>query len=190
VRKWFGFLKKPTRGFYMLETRGLAGIRTAAIAQLDASLEKFHSEYHFLFYRIYVEAKNSEAPAELADLYAMPNIARRFLETFLAFRRPGLSSDPDHPKLDKKIYSVAPDFDAVKKARILRFVQTFSHDNKITEEEHDLFLLGEAREVLHDVLDLVEAEDSEHYSGMLEALQVPQIVAVAASLTPIAVGEV
>lgn len=122
------------------------------------------------------------SPAELVDLYALPNIARRFLETFLLFRRPGLSLHPDRVELDKKIYSVAKDYDAVKKARILRFVQTFSHDNKITEEEHNLFLLAEAREVLRDVLNLVQAEDPEHHQGMLEA------IGAAGNVTPTTVG--
>ena len=170
VRKWFGFQKKEARRHYMLETRITSDARASAIVQLDSSLERFHSEYHFLFSRIHAETQNISPPAEIADLYALPNIARRFLETFLAFRRPGLSLDPNKVDLDKKIASVAPGFDSVKKARILRFVQAFSHDNKITDEEHDLFLLGEAREVLRDVLDLVAEEDHHHFNGMLTSI--------------------
>ena len=170
VRKWFSFMKRPDRRFFMLETKGTACGRTAAIAQLDKSLELFHSEYHYLFSRVHAEANSASTPAMLTELYPLPNIARRLLETFLLFRRPGMSVDPNKVELDKKIHSVAPNFDSVKKARILRFVQTFSHENRIAENEHDLFLLGEAREVLRDVLDLVNTEDPEHHNGMLQAI--------------------
>ncbi|OYW70452.1 MAG: hypothetical protein B7Z37_30675 [Verrucomicrobia bacterium 12-59-8] len=192
VRKWFSFMKKPERRFYMLETKGTANGRATAIAQLDKSLELFHSEYHFLFSRVHAEAHSTSTPAQLTDLYPLPNIARRLLETFLLFRRPGMSLDPNKVELDKKINSVAKDYDPVKKARILRFVQTFSHENKIAEEEHDLFLLGEARDVLRDVLDLLKEEDPEHHNGMLEAIGATPVAtpATTAAVTtpPAAVG--
>ena len=172
----------------MLETKGTAGGRATAIAQLDKSLELFHSEYHFLFSRVYAEANSTSVPGQLTDLYPLPNIARRLLETFLHFRRPGMSLDPNKVNLDKKIESVGPNYDAVKKARILRFVQTFSHDNKIAEDEHDLFLLGEARDVLRDVLDLVKSEDPEHHNGMLEAIGAAVPPAAPVSTSPIVVG--
>jgi len=170
VRKWFNFLNKSQRGYFMLDVRSSPVGRAATIAKLDASLERSHSEYHFLFSRIYSEAHKKAPPAELADLYPFPNMARRFLESFLAFRRPSLLPDREKSELHDKIRDVAPAFDSVKKARILRFVQTFSHDNKIPEEEHDLFLLGEARDVLEDILALVECEDPEHYKGMLKTI--------------------
>lgn len=169
VKTWLSHFGKDERNHYMLQTSVGATGREAVIAPLDRSLERFNSEYQFLFSKIHAEA-TSTLQTDLGDLYALPNITRRFLEAFLLFRRPSLSIDPKKPDLHQKINAVAPGFDEVKKTRILRFLQTFSHDNKVGEEEHNLFLLSETRDVLKDVLSLIESEDSMHYKGMVEAI--------------------
>lgn len=169
VKKWLSYMGKDEKNHYMLQTSVGATGREAVIVPLDRSLERFNSEYQFLFSKIYAEA-TSTLQTDLGDLYALPNITRRFLEAFLLFRRPSISIDTGKLYLHHKINAVAPGFDEVKKTRILRFLQTFSHDNKVGEEEHDLFLLSETRDVLKDVLSLIESEDSMHYKGMVEAI--------------------
>ena len=169
VKIWLSYMRKDEKNHYMLQTSVGANGREAVIGPLDPSLERFNSEYQFLFSKIHAEA-TSTSQTDLGNLYALPNITRRFLEAFLLFRRPSLSIDPKKPDLHQKINAVAPGFDEVKKTRILRFLQTFSHDNKVGEAEHDLFLLSETRDVLKDVLSLIESEDSTHYKGMVEAI--------------------
>lgn len=172
VRNWFHHLKgqgkknvaqRPAR-FYMLDCTFDNGQRCSDIRPLDPLLEKYESEYHYLFARVYRAARDS-APADLEHNYALPNMARRLLETFLAFRQPDTSGE-----LWQKLQAVT--FDGPKKSRILRFVHTYSHSDAMGEPEHDLSLLGEAKAVLNDLLDLIQSQDAAHFSGM-ESLASP-----------------
>jgi wobble nucleotide-excising tRNase len=89
----------------------------------------------------------------------MPNVARRLVEAFLAFRHPDLAGE-----LHKSLERV--EFDSVKKTRILRLLHTYSHAGAIGEPEHDLSLLAETQPVLRDVLEMMEAVDPAHYAGL------------------------
>ena len=150
--------KRPAR-LYMLELQYATerGRRLSALRQLDPLLEWYESEYHYLFARIFLESQN--ARTNLAENYVLPNMARRLLEGFLAFRVPQISGD-----LWSKLRDV--EFDEVKKTRILRFVNTHSHSATFGEPEHDPSLLAEARPVLEDLLTLVKTLDPAHYSAM------------------------
>lgn len=168
VKNWFHHMpnqrKKdpalhPAR-FFLLKARVESGERTAALAPIDPLLEWYESEYHYLFKLVYNEAHRSDGEVLLEEYYGMPNVARRLLETFLAFRYPGIAGD-----LHKRMEPV--DFDAGKKTRILRLLHTYSHSGSIADPEHDPSVLSETRAVLVDLLDLVEKCDPVHYKGML-----------------------
>lgn len=172
VRNWFHHLKgqnkrdvsqRPAR-FYMLDCAHDGSQRYSTIRALDPLLEKYDSEYHYLFARIYREAKVSMQRG-LEENYVFPNMARRLLEAFLAFRQPQVAGD-----LWKKLQAVG--FDESKKTRILRFMHTHSHSGAVGEPEHDPSLLSEARAVLNDLLDLIQSQDATHFSAM-EKLVVP-----------------
>jgi wobble nucleotide-excising tRNase len=168
VRNWFHHLpnqnkkdisRRPAR-FYMLNCVRDGDQRCATICQLDPLLEEYESEYHYLFACIY-RATSSDATGTLEQNYSLPNMARRLLESFLAFRRPEISGD-----LWKKMESV--DFGEAKKLRILRFLHTHSHSDTVGEPQHDPSLLAEARSVLKDLLELIESEDKAHYDAMVK----------------------
>lgn len=167
VKNWFqhisGHRKKdvsqrPTR-FYMLELKFDGNQRFSTLRQLDPLLEKYESEYHYLFARIYREAKKENRV--LKESYVLPNMARRLLEGFLAFRNPEVSGG-----LWQKLENV--EFDKAKKIRILRFLNVYSHADSVREHEHDPSLLAEAGAVLKDLLELMEKEDTKHYQAMVE----------------------
>jgi len=168
VRNWFHYLpnqkkenisRRPAR-FYMLNCVRDGDQRCATICQLVRLLEKYESEYHYLFACIY-RAASSDKPRTLQQYYVLPNMGRRLLESFLAFRRPDISGD-----LWKKMASV--DFEEAKKLRILRFLNTHSHSDTVGDPEHDPSFLGEARSVLKDLLELIESEDKAHYEAMVK----------------------
>lgn len=173
VRNWFHNLKgqkkkdtnkRPAR-FYMLECAYNQGQRCASIRALDRLLETYESEYHYLFDRIYREAKALTEVA-LEENLVLPNVARRLLESFLAFREPGPSGE-----LWDKVNAIH--FDEARKLRVLRFVHTYSHSDVIGEPEHDPSLLGEVRSVLADLLDLMKSQDPQHFAAM-EKLVAPR----------------
>jgi wobble nucleotide-excising tRNase len=141
--------------------------RTAVIDCLDPLLENFESEYHYLFKRVFDEARRDSKPAALAEYYVLPNLARRLLESFLAFRYPGISKN-----LREKIDRVPLELN--KRICILRFVHTYSHDDTIDDPGHDLSLLAETPQVLKEVLELIKAEDGQHYEKMVELVSTPE----------------
>ena len=92
VRSWFLESRRaavPTE-FYMLNcTLDEAG-RSSSIVKLDPLLEKFESDYHYLFAAIYKAAQQTSS--DLERNYNLPNMGRRLLETFLSFRQPNQSN--------------------------------------------------------------------------------------------------
>src|SRR5690606_5364275 len=118
VRNWLHRVSKSS--FYMLECVQSNGQRSAVLRPLDRLLQKYESEYHFLFACIYRVA-NAPSPESMETCYHMPNIARRLLESFLAFRHPD-AFDSMWGALKQLTTS-----DEARKSRILNFVQTHSH---------------------------------------------------------------
>lgn len=173
VRNWFHHLpgqnkkdvtKRPAR-FYMLDCSLTDQGRRSCIAPLDPLLEQFESEYHYLFARVYRRTQ-ANAAGGLEANYIFPNMARRLLETFLAFRRPQHAGE-----LRQKLQGI--DFDETTKLRILRFLHTHSHADAIVDPEHDPSALGEAHAVLTDLLALIQHEDAAHYDAMVALVAPP-----------------
>ncbi|MCP3722604.1 AAA family ATPase [Paraburkholderia sp. CNPSo 3272] len=167
VRNWFGHLNRgkakqglPAR-FYMLRASYVGGQRSSAIEAMDPFLRKYESEYHYLFKRI-VEASALPGGGPLETYYELPNLARRLLEAFLVFKIP--DEDTLHARLE------AVDFDGPKKTRILRFLDTHSHNEQIAEGHDDASALSEAPDVLKDLLELIEKCDAGHFGRMRQAL--------------------
>ncbi len=173
VKNWFHHLPgqrkkrvddRPARFFLLRSRRHSDGSRATTLGPLDRLIEEHESEYQYLFKRVYDEAHRTDVDA-LEHHYGLPNVARRLIEAFLAFRFPDLSGDLG-PRLDRV------SFDNAKKTRILRLLNTYSHAGAITEPEHDLSLLAETQPVLLDVLEMMKAVDRAHYEG-LQKLVVP-----------------
>lgn len=171
VKNWFNHLPgqkkkdladRPAR-YYMLQAAIHDGNRTATLAKLDPMLHEHESEYHYLFKRVRDESLKANQNGAIEECYGMPNVARRLLEGFLAFRHPNKPSD-----LQQQLNQV--DFDHAKKSRILRFLHTYSHHGHIADPEHDLTILSETPKVLANVLELIEAVDKGHYDGMIAAI--------------------
>jgi wobble nucleotide-excising tRNase len=172
VKNWFKFVngreKDPTKWdarFFMMDTTFLSGRRNAAIGALDPLLYEYESEYHYLFKKVYDCTTSGAVGSGLERFYSTPNIARRLLESFLCFRFPALAGE-----LSKQLDQVSG-FDTAKKARILRFLHTYSHDGKVAEPEHDLTILSETPQIMTDLLDLIKHEDGKHYKGMVDLVK-------------------
>lgn len=166
VRNWFYYKNNQLKRYYMIEPEITQNGRRSKIKKLDPMLEKFGSEYHYLFDRLYNHANGVEVGG-FEENYVFPNMARRLLETFLAFRQPQHLGE-----LRQKLLKL--DFDESRKTRILRFLHTHSHGDKIGEPEHDPSALGETQAVLRDLMALMESEDPRHYFAMVNLVDPPQ----------------
>ena len=168
VKNWFNHLPNQKKKdvnlrlgrFYMLTCNVNDGNRSSTITKLDSLLHEYESEYHYLFSLVY-GAANSEEHAGLQQNYHLPNVARRLLESFLAFRQPSKSGE-----LRQQLDLI--DFDIAKKTRILRFLHTHSHAGQITDPEHDPSILIETKQVLNDLLCLIQKDDDRHFDQMKE----------------------
>lgn len=167
VKNWFHHLPKqgkkaverrPARFFFLRSMQHTDGSRTSQLGPLDPLLQEHESEYQYLFKRVYEEAHRNDV-ANLEHHYGLPNVARRLVEAFLAFRFPEISGD-----LARSLERVV--FDDAKKTRILRLLNTYSHAGAIIEPEHDLSLLAETQPVLLDLLQMMKALDKDHYEGL------------------------
>jgi wobble nucleotide-excising tRNase len=163
ARNWLDNLPKPAKKavrFYMLDCcYGDTG-RFASILPLDPMLRNHGSEYDYLFARVY-RAANASAQIPLGAAYVLPNIARRLLESFVAFHKPGAKST-----LWKALTTMQ--MEESKRLRLYRFLNAYSHDAAVPDVGHDPTVLKEAQPVLQDLMELIKAEDPSHFTGMEE----------------------
>src|SRR3989344_5869352 len=165
VKNWFSYCKKGDREFFMVVCREDAGVRKSQIIPIDRLLIDYESEYHFLFSVLYNFSDKKQA--DLEKLYPLPNIARKFLESFLAFRVPILKTR--EPNIFNRLKEI--DFDETKKTRINRFVETHSHPRyESGVQDFDMTLLSETPSVISDILEMVKVEDEKHYNFLVQSL--------------------
>jgi wobble nucleotide-excising tRNase len=165
VKNWFAHCKKAEREYFMIVCSMKPMPRKSSIIKIDKLLIDYESEYHFLFSVLYRLAIEEER--HLEEMYPIPNIARKFLESFLAFRVPLGSKEPNiYQRLNRIV-----DFDPKKKERIRRFVETHSHPRYESGVlDFDMTILGETPDILNDLMDLVREEDEKHYNFLVESV--------------------
>lgn len=165
VKNWFSYYKNEGE-YFMVVCKPEHPCRKSSIIKLDKLLKNYESEYHFLFSVLYKYAKNNED--QLEEIYPLPNIARKFLESFLAFRVPlGFKVTNIYQRL-----KYIKNFDEKKKDRIRRFVETHSHPRyESGVQDFDMTILGETTSILKDLIDLVKTEDEKHYNHLVESIK-------------------
>lgn len=152
---WLSHSKlKSKSGFYMIKNEFLGNQRVANICQLDKDLQDHKSEYHYLFKLLYT----FKSDGTIAKAYSMPNIARKFLETFLMFRVPNSKSPYE------KIESLK-EFNQDKRTAIYKFTNDQSH---ITGKGFDPSLVPETQKNVSYLLEMVETTFPEHYKILIE----------------------
>jgi len=128
VRKWLfriNLTKKKTKResrMYMLRCLGASGGREADLVAMDPLLSEYESEYSYLFAQVVSGA--SESSGEIERFYHYPNMARRLLEAFLAFRLPGSAHTWEYDKFKSDMHGYLKElgFDAPRTNRILNFL--------------------------------------------------------------------
>ncbi len=163
VKNWFFHIKKVGGKFqcslYMINNREVDARRIAYLALLDKLLMEYESEYHYLFSLL----QNFKDNGTLESVYNFPNIGRKFLETFLAFKV------PSRENLYEKMSHI--EYDEARKTAILRFVETHSHaarsDGVIN---FDMTLSNGGQNVVTSLLAMIEHVDTIHYDTLMKAI--------------------
>ena len=164
VKNWFSNCKKNEREYFMTVCRIESSVRKSSIVKIDKLLINYESEYHFLFSVLYNFAEKKQR--DLQEMYSMPNVARKFLESFLAFRVPLGSKEPD---IYQRLNRIG--FDSIKKTRILRFVETHSHPRyESGVQDFDMTILSETPDIVTDLLELVKKEDEKHFNLLVQSI--------------------
>ena len=162
---------------YMLNCLGSSSGRRAELAALDTLLSEYESEYSYLFSQ--VVKGSGESAGEIEKFYHYPNIARRVLEAFLAFRLPNSAHTWERNQFNSDMHGYLHElgFDAVKTNRILNFLNAHSHNARPDGSvDHDESILLETPAVLADVLELIEHADSNHCTEMKKLVRPPPVV--------------
>lgn len=129
------------------------------IENLPQLLRKHNSEYEFTFAQL-VLMRASKVDESLA--YATPNLLRKFLESYLGFRRPDKSSWSD--KLDVIID------DPVMRIRVQKFADDASHLQRPGRAMEQPSYVPEAQACVIAVLGGLEKHDKDHYDSLIRAV--------------------
>jgi wobble nucleotide-excising tRNase len=129
------------------------GNRTAFLDSLDSALRDHESEYHYLFKVLYT----FQSDGSIENVYHIPNIARKVLDTFLMFRVP--NGQNQFQKLEKL------NFDKNKKTAIYKFTNDQSH---MTGDGFDPSLVPETQKNVQYLLEMMKEVFPEHYEILEE----------------------
>lgn len=173
IQNWLQFskdMKKAHQKFYVETILGESGNRKVRLKELDKLLDNYNSEYCYLFSILDMIANQDEK--ELSTVYPLPNMARKLLEAFFAFKNP-------HQKFEDAILEY--NLDELKVNRVLRYINTYSHAKSVDfHTDFDPYHLGNAKNIIQDVLYIIKEIDPVHYTNSEK--QFPHKQAAAAAL--------
>lgn len=148
---WLGHYSiKKDSSFYMINNKDTSTGREAFIDKLDEDLEKYETEYNYLFNKLI----NFESNGTIESVYNIPNITRKVLDTFLMFRV------PNNDSLYDKLEYLKAFFDENKITAIYKFANNESH---ITGKGFDPCLVPETQKIVKYILEFIKTTFPDHY---------------------------
>lgn len=148
--------KAGCAGFLAQRVHDDQGESFADLVEMPRALRKFKSEYQFLFsllHQLVVSANTT-----LHEAYTSPTVLRKFLETYLGFRKPVAGRWSD--KLDLLF-----DIEA-ERTEVAKFADDASHLQSLKQAvEHSEFIAS-AKGIVKKVMDALEHKDNAHFEGL------------------------
>lgn len=154
----------PTAIYLFLDVSmpGNGEVRSTNIVDMPAQLKGYDSDYHFLCHKVLQFEAAGEAYSEY--WFMMPNVIRRVLEVFLAFKVPG--SHPVFQKLES-ILKRHPELDRTRMLALERVVQVESHSDNIDHLiAQSSITIEETRVANAALLDLMTIVDDNHAAAI------------------------
>ena len=155
VFDWFKGLKKNNQAYWIIERHKNSHKDESILKENSNLLTSFNSEYAYLFSLLHNFQTN---PSDTYDfLYHLPNVARRFVETFLNFKY--LERNKIDESIDKLITN------PVECERARKFMHYYSH-NLTTEKFFKFADLAECQAVVDIIINSVNAIDPIHLTSL------------------------
>lgn len=124
--------------------------------EMPDALRRFKSEYQFVFSLLHKFVNSTDST--LHEAYTTPTVLRKFLETYLGFRRPAGGRWSD--KLDLLFD------DEAERKEVAKFADDASHLQSLKQAvEHSEFI-SSAKGIVGKVLDALEQKDDLHYNDL------------------------
>jgi wobble nucleotide-excising tRNase len=156
--------KEPTATFLFIDVGIPEGEtkRISTIVEMSKLLREYDSEYHFLFSHILRFIEKADAHDDHG--YMLPNIMRRVLDVFLAFKCPGSSGLSGQMA---KLYSDYPELDRDKLTALERLSQIESHSDNLDDLlSFSSMTLEETRAAASALIEMMERVDPKHLAGV------------------------
>lgn len=136
--------------------------RSSTIIEMSKLLREYDSEYHFLFSHVLRFANQPDAYDDHG--YMIPNVIRRVLDVFLAFKAPGGGGLPS--QLDK-LCSDYPGLDRERLAALERLTQVESHSDNIDDLlSFSTMTVEETRGAAAQLFEMIEHVDPKHLARL------------------------
>jgi wobble nucleotide-excising tRNase len=187
-REIFGWIKRlknpdkdkwhdgvPYKSHIMLKCEtGEDGKRASRPYKMDKTLEKYESEYLFLFKQLYeayetVKFTGEDNPDEIAKLMLLPNIARRVLEIFVLFKFPDVSTG-SVINLYTAIKPLSVKVPPEKISILDRVLNKVSHGREEGVDSINMLDISETPKAVQYVLEFIKEADSLHFEGLEKAI--------------------
>lgn len=153
--------------FYMIENYQESDLRKAKIVELDITLKKYKSEYHYMFSQL---TNFKDRDLNYADFYTISNIARRFFDIFADFKIP--DSRDQKQKMDaivKELNSGIEKISSVECNKAYKLINDFSHNSDPTSTiEHKDKL--ECKDAINIILKIVKESDPKHFEILTKTI--------------------
>lgn len=152
--------KEPTATFLFIDVTIPEGQlrRSSTIVEMSKLLREYDSEYHFLFSHVLRFVEQPDAYDDQG--YMMPNVIRRVLDVFLAFKCPGGGGLP--AQLDK-LCADYPELDREQLAALERLAQVESHSDNIDDLlSFSTMTLEETKGAATALFNTINKVDSKH----------------------------
>ncbi len=156
--------KDPTAKFLFLDVSmpQESQKRVTHIVPFSKLLQEYDSEYHFLFHHVLKFHEIGDGYSEYA--YMMPNVLRRVLEVFLAFKCPGTDG------LKGKVQKICNDFEGLDRTRMSaleRLAQVESHSDNLDDLiSFSTMTLEETKGATQSLMHMMAEVDERHFKAL------------------------
>ncbi|NKC12691.1 MAG: AAA family ATPase [Gammaproteobacteria bacterium] len=171
VRDWISRkntkMNKDISNFYVVKASNQRP-RSATYSDAGSALIQYHSEYHYIFSRLY--SLKSQQSLETDDHFLAANLSRKLLESFFSFKFP--KNRGYFANLFGVAVAASQDPKDEAKEKIRKFINEYSH-NDLIEVNEDFVenVIGESGSVISDVFDWIKELDEKHYQEMVEIVR-------------------